>query len=326
MNDVNRREIYRYLGYGGSTPDAAVAEAVESCLEELRLAVTPRAVFRRYEIERIEEPAEPVADGASSEADSSPAASGGGPAWDTSIRGQERAAKVSIHGQNPAAKASIPGQDRAAKVSIPGQDRAAKASIPGQMPAVRESEKDLENRGHPEQGTHPQTQLLQIAGMKIRSRSLSINLRGCDSVYLMASTLGIGPDRLIARASVNRMSRAVIYQAAAAAMIEAWSDEVNSRIIQEAAKEGLFCRPRFSPGYGDFSLAYQSDFARILRIQKEIGVSLTESMLMMPSKSVTAVIGLSRRDEKCVLHGCEVCSKANGCAFSRMRGTAASGS
>ena len=122
------------------------------------------------------------------------------------------------------------------------------------------------------------------------------------------------------------MSRAVIYQAAAAAMIEAWSDEVNSRIIQEAAKEGLFCRPRFSPGYGDFSLAYQSDFARILRIQKEIGVSLTESMLMMPSKSVTAVIGLSRRDEKCVLHGCEVCSKANGCAFSRMRGTAASGS
>lgn len=225
MGDVNRREIYRYLGYRGSTPDAAVAEAVESCLEELRQAVTPRFVFRRFEIERIEE---------------------------SLIRGQEQA------------------------------------------------------------------QLLQIAGMKIRSRSLSVNLRGCDSVYLMAATLGIGPDRLIARASVNRMSRAVIYQAAAAAMIETWSDEVNSRIIQEAAKEGLFCRPRFSPGYGDFSLSYQSDFARILRIQKEIGVSLTESMLMMPSKSVTAVIGLSRRDEKCVLHGCEVCSKAAGCAFSRL--------
>lgn len=249
MNDVNRREIYRYLGYRGRTPDAAVAEAVEDCLEELRRSVTPRSVFRRYEIERIEEPY--------------------------------------VCGQNPAAGGS---------------------------------ERGLETGSLPEQGIgiHPQPQLLQIAGMKIRSRSLSVNLRGCDSVYLMAATLGIGPDRLIARASVNRMSRAVIYQAAAAAMIEDWSDEVNSRIIQEAAKEGLFCRPRFSPGYGDFSLSYQSDFARILRIQKEIGVSLTESMLMMPSKSVTAVIGLSRRDEKCVLHGCEVCSKAASCAFSRL--------
>lgn len=297
MNDVNRREIYRYLGYRGSTPDAAVAEAVESCLEELRRVVTPRFVFRRYEIERIEEPAAPVSGGVLSEAGSS----------------QEAL----------------------------GCRHMSESFIRGQMPAAQESEKDLETGGHPEQGahpkqdthpeqgahpqqdTHPQAQLLQIAGMKIRSRSLSINLRGCYSVYLMAATLGIGPDRLIARASVNRMSRAVIYQAAAAAMIETWSDEVNSRIIQEAAKEGLFCRPRFSPGYGDFSLTYQSDFARILRIQKEIGVSLTESMLMMPSKSVTAVIGLSRRDEKCVLHGCEVCSKADGCAFSRMRGTGA---
>ncbi len=251
MNDVNRREIYRYLGYRGRTPDAAVTEAVEDCLEELRRTVTPRSVFRRYEIERIEEP-----------------------------------------------------------------------SACGQNPEAGESERGLETGLLPEQGIgihpQPQPQLLQIAGMKIRSTSLSVNLRGCDSVYLMAATLGIGPDRLIARASVNRMSRAVIYQAAAAAMIEAWSDEVNSRIIQEAAKEGLFCRPRFSPGYGDFSLSYQSDFARILRIQKEIGVSLTESMLMMPSKSVTAVIGLSRRDEKCVLHGCEVCSKAASCVFSRL--------
>ena len=232
MQDVNRKEIYRYLGYRGADPDAMVKEAVESCLEELERAVTPRYIFRRYEIE-----------------------------W----------AEDSVF---------------------------EKESCPGESP--------------------PEAPLLQIAGMEIRSRSLSRNLRGCRGVYLMAATLGIGPDRLIARASVNRMSRAVIYQAAAAAMIEAWSDEVNSRIIQEAAKEGLFCRPRFSPGYGDFSLSYQSDFARILRIQKEIGVSLTESMLMMPSKSVTAVIGLSRRDEKCVLHGCEVCSKAASCVFSRL--------
>lgn len=162
-----------------------------------------------------------------------------------------------------------------------------------------------------------QIPLLCIAGMEIRSRSLSRNLRGCENVYLMAATLGIGPDRLIARASVTHMSRAVILQAASAAMIEAWCDEVNQRIIKEAAAQGLYCRPRFSPGYGDFRLEYQQDFAQILRMQKEIGVSLTESLLMMPSKSVTAVIGVTAQKQGCVLHGCEVCEKSSNCAFSR---------
>ena len=161
--------------------------------------------------------------------------------------------------------------------------------------------------------------LLRIAGMEIRSRNLAVNLRGCGSVYLMAATLGPGPDRLIARASVRQMSRAVILQAAAAAMIEAWCYEVNQRIIEEAAAQGLFCRPRFSPGYGDFPLEYQKDFAEILRMQKELGVSLSESLLMMPSKSVTAVIGLSREEAGCALHGCEVCSRSGQCGFSRMQ-------
>ncbi len=68
----------------------------------------------------------------------------------------------------------------------------------------------------------------------------------------MAATLGIGADRLIARASAVRMSDAVIYQAAAAAMIETCCDEVNERMRHGGAGGALYCRPRFSPGYGDF--------------------------------------------------------------------------
>ncbi|MDO5131917.1 MAG: vitamin B12 dependent-methionine synthase activation domain-containing protein [Eubacteriales bacterium] len=161
--------------------------------------------------------------------------------------------------------------------------------------------------------------LLRIAGMEIRSRNLAVNLRGCERVYLMAATLGLGPDRLIARARVGHISRAVILQAAAAAMIEAWTDTVNREIIDRAKAQGLYCRPRFSPGYGDFSLEYQKQFAEILRMQKEIGVSLTESLLMMPSKSVTAVIGLSREQTGCAIRGCEACARSGSCAFSRTR-------
>ena len=229
--NVDKREIYRYLGYQGRVPDENVLREVDRCLEELREAVTPRFVYRQYPIERF----------------------------------------------------------------------------------------FTDNIEKPFLDEKPGAELLSIAGMKIQSRSLCRNLRDCKSAYLMAATLGIGPDRLIARASVAKMSRAVILQAAAAAMIEAWCDEVNQKIIKEAEDQGLYCRPRFSPGYGDFSLEYQKDFAQILRIQKEIGVSLTQSLLMMPSKSVTAVIGLSPVKKECALHGCEACLKAEECSFSRIK-------
>ena len=232
MIKTDKKEIYRYLGYRGSEPDPNVAAAVDQCLDQLQSAVTPRYVFRKFEVEHISGAGE--ADGAD------------------------------------------------------GADRADGSEV------------------------------LRIAGTEIRSRVLARNLRGCSQAYLMAATLGMGPDRLITRASVSQMSRAVILQAAAAAMIEAWCDEVNRMIIREASSQGLHCRPRFSPGYGDFSIDHQRDFAQILRLQKEIGLSLTQTLLMMPSKSVTAVIGLSDEKSDCLLQGCEMCSKRRECAFSRI--------
>lgn len=157
----------------------------------------------------------------------------------------------------------------------------------------------------------------RIEGMDVVSRNLSRNLRGCSEVCLMAATLGLGPDRLVQRAeALGKMSRAVILQAAAAAMIEAYCDDVNEEIRREAAGKGLFLRPRFSPGYGDFSLEHQTEFFRILEVQKKIGVTLTGSLLMMPSKSVTAVIGLSEENTHCMLQGCEACEKRD-CSFRR---------
>lgn len=149
--------------------------------------------------------------------------------------------------------------------------------------------------------------LLRFAGMQVRSSGLARNLAGCREVCLLAATIGPGVDLLIRRAQVSAMSRAVIYQAAGAAMIEAYVDGLNEQIRQEARARGLFLRPRFSPGYGDFSLEHQTDFARVLEMQKTCGITLGSSLLMTPSKSVTAVIGLSDRGTDCREPGCEEC-------------------
>ena len=103
---------------------------------------------------------------------------------------------------------------------------------------------------------------------------------------------------------------------AAAAAAEAFCDEVNDNLRLQAESEGLYLRPRFSPGYGDLSLDCQRTFLRMLNAGKEIGLTLTDSGLMVPIKSVTAIIGISSVPTACHRQGCEACAKTD-CSFRR---------
>lgn len=163
----------------------------------------------------------------------------------------------------------------------------------------------------------PEEIQLTIGPLQFESRALSRNLRDCSEVVMMAATIGPGVDFLIRRAEATSMVDAAIYQAAGAAMVESWCDIVNERIREEARASGLYARPRFSPGYGDVPLALQTDFARVLNLAATCGISLSDSLLMTPSKSVTAFIGLGPTEERCPLAGCEVCNKATTCAYRR---------
>ncbi|MCR5370782.1 MAG: Vitamin B12 dependent methionine synthase activation subunit [Clostridium sp.] len=158
--------------------------------------------------------------------------------------------------------------------------------------------------------------IIDFSCFQVKSRDLAKNLRGCGQVILFAATIGEGADFLTRKYSRTNVAKAVVMQAAAAAMVEAFCDEENKKLREQAEEQGWFLRPRFSPGYGDFSLEHQRDFARVLEMQKTVGITLSESLLMLPSKSVTAVIGAGRTDTKCVLSGCESCGNAD-CAFRR---------
>ncbi len=122
----------------------------------------------------------------------------------------------------------------------------------------------------------------------VNSHSLFLNLSGCKSIVLFAATVGAGVDRLIAK--YNRLSpaRAAVLQAMGAAAVEQWCDELNVRITEEYGPS----RPRFSCGYGDLPLSLQRSIFPALNVTKNIGVTLTEGDLMMPSKSVTAIVGI----------------------------------
>ncbi len=157
---------------------------------------------------------------------------------------------------------------------------------------------------------------LDFTCFSVKSEDLKKNLKGCEEVILFAATLGAGVDLLLCRYTRLEVSRAVVLQAAAAAMIEAYCDEKNQELRIEAKKRGLFLRPRFSPGYGDFSVSCQRELCRALSAEKTVGIMLTESFMMNPSKSVTAVIGAGREELSCAKSGCEACRKQD-CLYRR---------
>ena len=142
------------------------------------------------------------------------------------------------------------------------------------------------------------------------------NLKGCSQAVVFGATLGTGVDVLMKRYSLTDMAKAVVLQACAAAMLEEYCDKAQNEIAESLRKEQLYLRPRFSPGYGDYSILHQDDILRMLDAAKTIGLTMTESYMLTPTKSVTAVIGISSTQEPCHIKGCEECQKLD-CIYRR---------
>lgn len=153
----------------------------------------------------------------------------------------------------------------------------------------------------------------------LSSESLRRNLEGCCGAILLAATIGPACDMLVRRAEVRSMAEASVYQATGAAAIESFLDNENDKLRKQYEAEGFFLRPRFSPGYGDLSLDCQKDWFRLLDITKNIGIELTDSLLMVPTKSVTAIIGIGYDKDKITETGCAACNNRASCLFSKER-------
>ena len=128
------------------------------------------------------------------------------------------------------------------------------------------------------------------------SATLAKHLCGCHAAYLVCGTIGAVFDALQRRTAARSASDAFVLQAIGAAAIEAWMDSVEDEIRGEL-KAGERLVQRYSPGYGDYPLAAQRDILGMLDASRSAGVSLTEALLMVPSKSVSAVIGVEKGGE-----------------------------
>ena len=126
-----------------------------------------------------------------------------------------------------------------------------------------------------------------------RSKDLGTRLSGCEAILLFCCTAGVEMDRLIARAALRSPVHGLLMHAIGAQQVEGACDALCAQLA------GLFpeyaLSPRYSPGYGDLPLALQREVFAALDCERQIGVTLTNSLLMRPSKSVTAIIGMKKQ-------------------------------
>ena len=125
----------------------------------------------------------------------------------------------------------------------------------------------------------------RVGTMTLHSADLARYLSSCRRTVLFAATVGVAPDRLIAKYNRVSPARAVLMQALGAERVEALCDAFCDTLHGALPS-------RFSPGYGDLPLSVQRELFAVLQPEKAIGVCLNESLLMSPTKSVTAFVGI----------------------------------
>ncbi len=134
----------------------------------------------------------------------------------------------------------------------------------------------------------------------VQSEQLAKNLDSCASVLLLAATAGVGIDRLIGKYGRIAPSKALMFQAIGTELVEAVCDMFSK---EYEAEHNCTLRPRFSPGYGDLPLETQKDIFAVLEPARKIGLTLNDSLLMSPSKSVTAFAGITECSIRNELYG-----------------------
>lgn len=149
----------------------------------------------------------------------------------------------------------------------------------------------------------------------LTGEAIKKHLKGCNKAVILAVTLSAEADKLIRRTAVTDMAESLAADCLCSAAVEQVCDLAEEEIFSQI--KAPYRTWRFSPGYGDLPLTLQKDLLLALNAQRRIGLTVTENSLLIPSKSVTAIIGISDEPVEKSGKGCAYCKLRESCAFSR---------
>jgi hypothetical protein len=145
-------------------------------------------------------------------------------------------------------------------------------------------------------------ELLRTAGVYVVGSGDDLQgstvFEGLERVAYCVCTIGSPLEEEVTRLSgEDELLGAVVLDAAGSVAAEAAAEYMDGRIREEAAGLGLKTSCRASPGYGDWDVREQSKIFRIVPAER-IGVTLSESSMMIPRKSVSFAIHIDERPKR----------------------------
>ena len=163
---------------------------------------------------------------------------------------------------------------------------------------------------------------LEGTEIELRGRDIYRHLKDARLCAVIACTLGMGAERKLRTMGSQSPLEGAVFDAACSAYVEAAVGQMDEQAKRDAGKFGLTGNWRFSPGYGDCPLTAQRPIVAALNATRLIGLTVTPTDLLMPTKSVTAVIGLFDGEvhDAETRPTCNVCRLREHCRF-RAAGT-----
>lgn len=149
--------------------------------------------------------------------------------------------------------------------------------------------------------------------LTLSGRLAQTMLKDCQQAALMLSTLGLPFDSMLRTQQARGMAEAAMLDALGNVLVEEACDRLEEALRSRFPH--LHLTDRFSPGYGDLPLSLQPGLLAALDATRQAGVYLTDSCLMNPSKTVTAIVGLSARPQAARIRGCAFCTLRDTCTY-----------
>ncbi len=153
-------------------------------------------------------------------------------------------------------------------------------------------------------------------GLLLQGQDIKKHLAGCDECYIFCATAGVGADSFIRQNTARGSLYSLVADGAATAAVEAICDSVENSLRESLRPENRWLTWRYSPGYGDFPFTQQPDILALLKADRMIGVTCNQSCMMIPAKSVTAVMGIAKTKPGEKTRSCDRCPNKENCDFS----------
>lgn len=140
--------------------------------------------------------------------------------------------------------------------------------------------------------------------------AIAKRFRGAAQVAVFACTAGrLVSDRINELNAQRHIMEAYLLDVLGSVMVEKAMDKIQGFIEAECSLKGSNSTNRYSPGYIDWSVEEQTALFSLLP-KNYCGITLTESCLMLPVKSISGFIGIGN-DVRFQKHECHHCNSIN---------------